>query len=56
MPRGTDPIVAPLCELFNAFGQVNFSGPNSSRSSSGFGRITGAGSGRTIRIAVKLLW
>ena len=43
-------------ELFNAFNQVNFSDPNTSRSSSSFGRITGAGSGRSIQIAVKLLW
>jgi len=41
--------------LFNAFDQVDFSDPNTSRSSSGFGRITGAGSGRTIQIVVKLL-
>jgi len=43
-------------ELFNAFNQVNFGAPNTSRSSSSFGRITGAGSGRTVQIAVKVLW
>jgi hypothetical protein len=43
-------------ELFNAFNQVNFSDPNTSRSSSSFGRITGAGAGRTIQIAAKVLW
>lgn len=43
-------------ELFNAFNQVNFSDPQTSVTSGSFGRILGAGSGRTIQIAAKLLW
>jgi hypothetical protein len=43
-------------EFFNALNQVNFSAPNTNRSSSSFGRITGAGSGRSAQIALKLLW
>jgi hypothetical protein len=43
-------------EFFNAFNQVNFGSPNTNRSSSSFGRITGAGSGRNAQIALKLLW
>ena len=43
-------------EFFNAFNQVNFSNPNATVSSGSFGRITGAGSGRTVQVAVKLVW
>jgi Carboxypeptidase regulatory-like domain len=43
-------------EFFNAFNQVNFSQPTSNLSSSNVGRITGAGSGRVVQLAVKLLW
>ncbi|MEK7403653.1 MAG: carboxypeptidase regulatory-like domain-containing protein [Acidobacteriota bacterium] len=43
-------------ELFNAFNHVNFDDPGTSRSSGNFGRILGAGGGRTIQVAAKLLW
>ncbi len=43
-------------EFFNAFNQVNFSDPNTNLSSTSFGRITGAGSGREIQVAFKLIW
>jgi len=43
-------------EFFNAFNQVNFNDPQTSRSSASFGRILGAGAGRTAQIAGKLLW
>jgi hypothetical protein len=43
-------------EFFNAFNQVNFGNPNTTLSSSTFGRITGAGSGRVIQLAAKLIW
>ncbi|MGH9673509.1 MAG: hypothetical protein ACRD44_10040, partial [Bryobacteraceae bacterium] len=43
-------------ELFNAFNQVNFSSPNLNASSTSFGRITGAGSGREIQLAGKVIW
>ena len=43
-------------ELFNAFNQVNFNNPNTTVSSSTFGRITGAGAGRVIQLAAKMIW
>ena len=43
-------------EFFNAFNQVNFNSPNTTLSSTTFGRITGAGSGRVIQLAGKLIW
>jgi hypothetical protein len=43
-------------EWFNALNQVNFSTPNQTVSSSSFGRITSAASGRVIQFALKLLW
>ena len=43
-------------EFFNAFNQVNFNSPNTSRASGSFGRITGAQDGRTIQMALKFLW
>src|SRR5579872_1501329 len=43
-------------EWFNSLNQVNFSNPNQTVSSSSFGRITGAASGRVIQFALKLLW
>jgi hypothetical protein len=43
-------------EFFNVLNEVNFSNPNTNRSSSSFGRITGAGSGRNAQIALKLVW
>ena len=43
-------------EFFNAFNRVNFNSPNTTVSSSSFGRITGAGSGRVIQLAAKFIW
>jgi hypothetical protein len=43
-------------EFFNAFNQVNFSAPNTNASAAAFGRITGAGSGREVQLAGKLIW
>jgi hypothetical protein len=43
-------------EFFNAFNQVNFGNPNTNLSSATFGRITGAGAGREIQVAAKLIW
>ncbi len=43
-------------EFFNAFNQVNFNEPSTNASSANFGRITGAGSGREIQLAAKLIW
>jgi hypothetical protein len=43
-------------EFFNAFNQVNFNNPVTNVSSGNFGRITGAGAGRAIQVAAKLLW
>ncbi|OLC81381.1 MAG: hypothetical protein AUH72_09595 [Acidobacteria bacterium 13_1_40CM_4_65_8] len=43
-------------EFFNAFNRVNFNNPNTTVSSSSFGRITGAGSGRVIQLAAKFIW
>jgi hypothetical protein len=43
-------------EFFNAFNQVNFNNPNTTVSSSTFGRITGTGPGRVVQLAAKLIW
>ncbi len=43
-------------EFFNAFNNVNFSGPSSSLSSSSFGRITSAGDPRILQLALKLVF
>lgn len=43
-------------EFFNVFNQVNFSPPNTLVSAGGFGRITGANSGRVVQLALKILW
>jgi hypothetical protein len=43
-------------EFFNAFNQVNFGNPNTTLSSSTFGRITSAGGGRVIQLAAKVIW
>jgi hypothetical protein len=43
-------------EFFNAFNHVNFGNPNTTLSSTTFGRITGAGAGRNIQLAAKLIW
>lgn len=43
-------------EFFNAFNNVNFSGPSSSLASSSFGRITSAGDPRILQFALKLIF
>jgi hypothetical protein len=43
-------------EFFNAFNQVHFNPPNTTVGSGSFGQITGAGPGRVIQVAMKLLW
>jgi hypothetical protein len=43
-------------EFFNAFNNVNFSGPSASLSSSSFGRITAAGDPRILQFALKVLF
>ena len=43
-------------EFFNVFDQVNFNNPVTNISSSTFGRITGAGPGRVVQLAAKLIW
>jgi hypothetical protein len=43
-------------EFFNIFNNVNLGAPNSTASSSTFGRITTAGSSRIIQFALKFLW
>jgi hypothetical protein len=43
-------------EFFNLFNHVNFGNPNTTVSSTTFGRITGAGAGRVIQLAAKLIW
>ena len=43
-------------EFFNAFNNVNFSGPSTSLASSSFGRITSAGDPRILQLALKLMF
>jgi hypothetical protein len=43
-------------EAFNAFNQVNFSNPRTTLTDALFGQITGAGEGRNMLVALKLLW
>jgi Carboxypeptidase regulatory-like domain/TonB-dependent Receptor Plug Domain len=43
-------------ELFNLFNHANFNNPNTTLSSTTFGRITGAGSGRVVQVAAKVIW
>jgi hypothetical protein len=43
-------------EAFNAFNNVNFSGPSTSLTSSSFGRITSANDGRVLQLALKFLF
>jgi hypothetical protein len=43
-------------EFFNAFNTVNFNSPVTQLSSSNFGRITGAGGGRVVQLAAKVIW
>jgi hypothetical protein len=43
-------------EFFNAFNNVNFGNPNTTVSAANFGRITGAGPGRVVQLAAKVIW
>ena len=44
-------------EMFNLFNKANFNNPNTNLSSgTQFGRITGAGGGRVIQLAAKVVW
>jgi hypothetical protein len=43
-------------EFFNAFNNVNFSGPSATLSSSSFGRITSAGDPRILQLALKMIF
>ena len=43
-------------EMYNVFNTVNYSNPNSSFGSAGFGRITGAGSMRQVQLGGKLMF
>lgn len=43
-------------EFFNVFNGAHFSGPNTTVGSGSFGRITNAGPGRVIQVALKVLW
>jgi hypothetical protein len=43
-------------EFFNAFNHTNFNNPNTTVSSTTFGRITGTGAGRVVQLAAKLIW
>jgi hypothetical protein len=43
--------------MFNLFNKANFNNPNTNLSSgTQFGRITGAGGGRVIQLAAKVVW
>lgn len=42
------------CELYNAFNHPNFSSPSSNISSSSFGLVTGAGSGRRVQVSARI--
>jgi hypothetical protein len=43
-------------EFFNMFNNVNFGNPQTNFSSSSFGKISSAGSGRQIQFGLKVLW
>ncbi len=43
-------------EFFNLFNQVNFSNPVANLTSATYGRLNGAGAGRTIQFGLKYLW
>ena len=43
-------------EFFNAFNHTNFNNPNTTVSSTTFGRITGSGDGRIVQLAAKVIW
>lgn len=41
------------CELYNAFNHANFNSPSTNISSSSFGLVTGAGSGRRVQVSAR---
>jgi hypothetical protein len=41
------------CELYNAFNHPNFGNPSTDITSSGFGLVTGAGSGRRVQVSAR---
>jgi hypothetical protein len=41
------------CELYNAFNHPNFGNPSTNITSSGFGLVTGAGSGRRVQVSAR---
>jgi hypothetical protein len=41
------------CELYNAFNHPNFGNPSTNITSSSFGLVTGAGSGRRVQISAR---
>ena len=43
-------------EFFNLFNQVNFSDPNATLSSTGFGKITGSAAARMLQFGLKLIF
>jgi hypothetical protein len=43
-------------EFFNVFNKANFNSPVTTLTSGNFGRITGAGPGRVIQLAAKVIW
>ncbi len=43
-------------DIFNVFNQVNFSNPNTTLTSSNFGKITAAGSPRVFQFALKYIF
>jgi hypothetical protein len=54
---GSDLRLQLRAEFFNAFDEVNFNNPVTNISSGAtFGRITGAGPGRAVQLAFKLIW
>jgi hypothetical protein len=56
LPAGEALRVQLRGEFFNAFNQVNFNPPDRQRTSASFGRIRGAGPGRAVQLALKLIW
>ena len=53
---GSDLSLQLRAEVFNTFDEVNFNSPVTNISSTTFGRITGAGPGRVVQLAAKLIW
>jgi hypothetical protein len=57
VPLGTERLRAQFRgEFFNAFNQVNFDNPDTTRASGTFGRLTSAEPARVIQLALKLTW